>query len=284
MPASETRACGVVQASRDEYHVAIQRPSRGILLRQYVYEIGSYHYNWHQEFELLVVLQGEVEVSAGGTIRELAAGDVFVVNSGVSHATLSREPGSLVLLLKLDLCWFDGLYEDSSRLRFDCCSDATTRGERSFVTIRALMAQMMLEAFDDSPAGILRHERHLVALMDELVQAFPPHLEGPVAALGIESRQRAIDRMLAYVDAHYRERITLETLGRESGYNPGYVSQLFTRHLGIGMVDYVTRVRLRQAVRDLVDPSMKVVDVASGNGFPPSARPSASRPPSTAHS
>ena len=34
------------------------------------------------------------------------------------------------------------------------------------------------------------------------------------------------------------------------------------------MLEYVTRVRLRQATRDLVDPSMRVVDVAASNGFP----------------
>ena len=224
MPATQPPAVGAVRAHRDEYHAAIDRPARGIRLSQYVYEIGSYHYNWHEELELLCVLSGEVEVSAGGLTTSLEPGDLITINSGVSHAALGRVPGSIALLLKLDLKYFDGLFEDSSRVRFDCCSTAETRGEEHFVRIRALLAQMMLDAFDTTPAGLVRHERHLAELVDELVTAFPPRLEGPVAALDIESRQRAIDRMLAYIDAHYRERNTLELLGHESGYNPGYVS------------------------------------------------------------
>lgn len=46
-------------ASRDEYHLRIERPHRGIRLSQYVYEIGSYHYNWHSELELLISLRGD---------------------------------------------------------------------------------------------------------------------------------------------------------------------------------------------------------------------------------
>lgn len=254
-------------AARDEYHLRIERPQRGIRLSQYIYEIGSYHYNWHSELELLVALRGEMEVAAGGRITSLQPGDVVAINSGVSHATLSQGEGSLALLLKLDLSWFADLFEDHNLVRFDLASDEHTRSLPVFVEIRALMARMMLDGADTSPVGLVRHERLLAQLLDLLVTHFPPRLEGHVAVQGNESRNRAIDQLLAYIDHHYAERITLDRLGAESGYNPSYVSQLFTRHLGISTLDYITRVRLRQAARDLCDPALKVVDVAASNGF-----------------
>lgn len=254
-------------AARDEYHLRIERPRRGIRLSQYIYEIGSYHYNWHSELELVFALRGGMEVAAGGSVTRLEPGDVVAINSGVSHATLSQGDGSLALLLKLDLCWFADLFEDHSLVRFDVASDEQSRGLPVFVEIRALMAQMMLDGTDTSPAGLVRHERLLSQLLDLLVSHFPPHLEGQVAVQGNESRNRAIDHLLAYIDQHYAERITLDQLGAASGYNPSYVSQLFTRHLGVSTLEYITRVRLRQAARDLCDPTMKVVDVAASNGF-----------------
>lgn len=33
-----------------------------IAFSQYIYRIGTYHYNWHPEIEVLMVLQGGVEV------------------------------------------------------------------------------------------------------------------------------------------------------------------------------------------------------------------------------
>ena len=34
-------------------------------LREYVYYVGSFHYNWHKEIELICVLNGQIEVCAG---------------------------------------------------------------------------------------------------------------------------------------------------------------------------------------------------------------------------
>ena len=84
--------------AKDEYYHALRRPTRSINLRQYVYEIGSYHYNWHPELELLVILSGSVEVCAGGRVTAHEPGDVIVINSGVGHATLAHSPNSWAML------------------------------------------------------------------------------------------------------------------------------------------------------------------------------------------
>ena len=251
----------------DQFH-SVHRPGRGINLRQYVYEIGSYHYNWHPELELLVILSGDVEVCEGGRVTVHIPGDVVLINSGVGHATLARSPRSHALLLHLDPVFFADYYPAYARLRFDCVSTESTRGAAPFVRLRGLMARMMLDSVDSSSAGRLRYERYLVELADTLVTHFPPVVVEQSIVLGDDTRVRAISRMLTFIERHYAERITLERLGRESGYSPGYVSQVFTKHLGSSMLEYVTRVRLRQAARDLCDPDMKVVDVASNNGFP----------------
>ena len=38
-----------------------QCEKNGCFLEQYIYHIGSYHYNWHRELELMTVLRGELE-------------------------------------------------------------------------------------------------------------------------------------------------------------------------------------------------------------------------------
>ena len=251
-----------------EYHEVIRRPQRGIDLRQYVYDVGSYHYNWHPELELQVVLSGEVEVVAAGEASTKFPGDVVVINSGVGHATMARTPGSRILLMHLGLEYFAGLYPDHARLIFECESTPATRGDRPFVLLRGLLAQMMLEADDTSPAGQIRHERHLVELVDTLVQNFPPRSEKQASRQTREERTVAIDRMLDFIQTHYHERISLERLGRHVGHHPGYVSELFSRSTGVTTHEHITRVRLRAAARDLAGSRDKVVDVAARNGFP----------------
>ena len=50
-----------------EYHYSYKKSSMNIALEQYVYRIGTYHYNWHRDLELLTVLNGRAEVCAGGS-------------------------------------------------------------------------------------------------------------------------------------------------------------------------------------------------------------------------
>ena len=60
--------------------------ARGLKARQYVYGIGSYHYNWHPALEILVVVTGGMEVCADGRVERCEPGDVMVINSNDGHA------------------------------------------------------------------------------------------------------------------------------------------------------------------------------------------------------
>jgi len=73
---------------------------------------------------------------------------------------------------------------------------------------------------------------------------------------------------VAYVDQSFRERVTLDLLAQHSGFSPGYLSQLFPQHVGMTFSEYLTRVRLRQATRELGETDHLIAEVALHNGFP----------------
>lgn len=242
-------------------------PSRGLHSKQYAYEIGSYHYNWHPAVELLLILTGEVEVCASGAVSLLRPGDLVVINSNEGHATLATRPQSIALLLHLDTAYLAGFEEGEGVPRFACRSTPLTRSAPAFVKLRRLLTAMMLQTVDLSPAGIAAYERDLLDIVATLFRDFPSTSEGPAPADN-EIRDLALRRAVAYVDRHFRERISLKRLGDEAGYNPGYVSELFSQHLGMTSSEYIRRVRLARAVRDLGDTTKRVVDIAEANGFP----------------
>ena len=49
--------------------------------------------------------------------------------------------------------------------------------------------------------------------------------------------------ILNYIDEHFREQITLETLSARFGYNKTYFSRLFNQHIGMSMNNYINMVR-----------------------------------------
>lgn len=244
--------------------------ARGLRARQYVYGIGSYHYNWHPALEVLVVVTGGMELCADGRVERCEPGDVMVINSNDGHATLATQPHTTVLLLHIDAGYLASFTQDGSVPRFSCRSAGSTRDQPGFARLRTLLARMMLASDRPGPGGKATWESRLLSVVATLFDRFPPEPSREPATdlpTAIESHQ-ALRRAVAYVDQSFRERITLELLAQHSGFSPGYLSQLFPQHVGMTFSEYLTRVRLRQATRELGETDHLIAEVALHNGFP----------------
>jgi two-component system response regulator YesN len=71
-----------------------------------------------------------------------------------------------------------------------------------------------------------------------------------------------------YIDAHYADPdLSLEEVAAEAEISPGYLSRLLKQETGFSFVDYLTRVRITQALQMLTNPSMKIYEVAEAVGY-----------------
>ena len=75
------------------------------------------------------------------------------------------------------------------------------------------------------------------------------------------------DKMIAYIDEHYEQKIELEDIAKIGGYNVAYTSQFFKKQMGISFVEYVLRLRLREATLCLINTDEAVARIASDCGF-----------------
>lgn len=57
-----------------KYFYEIKRQDRNLNMRQYIYWIGPYRYNWHEELEIMLILKGNVEMSCRGSQLQPAGG------------------------------------------------------------------------------------------------------------------------------------------------------------------------------------------------------------------
>ena len=150
-----------------------QCEKNGCFLEQYVYHIGSYHYNWHRELELMTVLRGELEVCIDGASHLLRDSDVILIGSNKGHATLARQPESVAMVLHIAPDLFREYYGDMDALQFTCCSEGGRKNERPFVLLRAHLASLMLSAQGPSAEEKLRFE---IALQQD-TDGIPPAAE-----------------------------------------------------------------------------------------------------------
>lgn len=75
-------------------------------------------------------------------------------------------------------------------------------------------------------------------------------------------------RVKRYIDLNYREQdINVNRLGMELDVSPSYLSHLFKEQFGIGLLDYLYKVRIEEAKRLLRETADSVGDIAAKTGF-----------------
>ena len=84
-----------------------------------------------------------------------------------------------------------------------------------------------------------------------------------------QGRADLISMIQKYVDEHFSDPdFSLERLGNDLKYNKKYLSTVFKRHVGVGIVDYLHTVRIQHACTMLKQGFTSVSDVALRCGYP----------------
>lgn len=81
------------------------------------------------------------------------------------------------------------------------------------------------------------------------------------------SGEKAVEVALHYIREHYAEDLSLERMASVVFLNPAYFSQLFKQKTGQGYKEYVTSLRLEQARLLLLNPKLKLAEIAERVGY-----------------
>ncbi len=76
-----------------------------------------------------------------------------------------------------------------------------------------------------------------------------------------------IEKIKDYIARHYGEDLTLEALSARFALNPSYFSSLFHQKTGIRYKDYLTRIRVTEAKRLLINSDLKICEISQQVGF-----------------
>lgn len=112
----------------------------------------------------------------------------------------------------------------------------------------------------DITAGLLWWHQWQTWLLD---------LQGEVSTLmdADSTALRGIGRALLYIDAHFRENITLQSVLRIAMLSKSHFSHLFKQQTGMTFVDYVKTLRVEYAKVYLTDTAWPITQVAAQVGY-----------------
>ena len=83
----------------------------------------------------------------------------------------------------------------------------------------------------------------------------------------VQTHSKAVRQVLDYIDSHYDEKISLETLAEHTSLSTFYLSSLIKKETGLILTDNINTVRIEKSKNLLLDKSLNIIDIAHRVGF-----------------
>lgn len=226
--------------------------------------------HWHDHFEIAVVLEGHGVFMFGRRALAADVGDIFFIDNSQPHVALA-DPGTplrlLLVLFRPELIAGPGCRELDLGYLAPFRVDERVASPR--ISGTSDLAAEVAPVLDRLRATWERHdpaERHLLDATLRLALALVTRRPGTGSSAGAAraaaDRREQIRPVLAYVDGHCRDSITLCDVADLVHVSPSRVRHVFKDVTGVSFKEYVTQVRVAEARRLLLATDHSVAEIA----------------------
>lgn len=250
-----------------ELFYQVKKENQNLFYKLYIHRIGTFRFNWHKEIELNIILKGKVEVCVEGKKYILKEDDCILINSNSGHATLSKEPGSISMVLHIDPVYFKAYFKEYESLRFENAISVSKEKNKRCMAIKYLLASLINELKKSQEENQITSDAIFSLVITNLIGTFSSATDKDTKIKNSKSQMKVISKALKYIEEAHKEKISLNKIAYILGYNPSYVSQFFKINIGINYYEYLTRVRTREATFDLIKTNRSISDIALEHGF-----------------
>ncbi len=138
--------------------------------------------------------------------------------------------------------------------------------------IHAIEHQKLKHAKADAPAILSQSTplfdmaETLPQLQEEFIRVLKT-IEEWIDAYSDERYSKTVADILAYVDEHLGEKITLSQIGEQLGRTPVHISRIFKKQTGEQLIQYINRRKMQEAAQLMNRSDMKIKEIAEAIGM-----------------
>jgi beta-xylosidase/AraC-like DNA-binding protein len=216
--------------------------------------------HFHQDIELLYVLEGALDVSVENWTIHMGIEDILVINANKKHSLSATED---VLYVKLSMLFqlFSDIFH-SMNIIIWC--DSTKGNNDSYEELRRTIKRLLNHYVSTKGVDNFGHIALCYQIMDLLSVHFMVQAADREQRGTFDERIQEIDN---YIRANYFEQISLGELSEKLYLSEGYLSRFFKKYYGMKFSEYLGEIRLYHAVEELLYTNLPITRVAYDNGF-----------------
>lgn len=209
----------------------------------------------HSAVEIVVLLEGSCRIFWGRGSAMLEAGDIFFSFPDRVHGYEdSRDLKAYLLIIPLQP--FLTPYRTMLMERLPSCPVL----HREQWEDSGILTLLDMAWADKATAPLPVLQGYLLTIVGKLLEMLPLEDSNTIAPDALQS-------VLLYVNAHYTHPLSREAIAHATGYDPSYISHLFTRQLQISLTEYLLALRMADACRLLQETDWSVSRIGLELGF-----------------
>ena len=213
--------------------------------------------HFHNELEILYILEGRICATVDGEHRELSQGDICVILPGQIHTLLQT---GQIRLLVIKILPSEPIL--GTRLKAFAFPEGTPHHE----ALKAPIETILSEDTERSLGYTLAVQNACGALTLYILRSLVSE------KTATEKQKRSFDvyffkKVCAYIEENYESLISLDRISTHFGYSRSYFSRLFKAVCGMNFFDYLSLFRLKKSIALLQESDRSIESIAFTCGY-----------------
>lgn len=198
---------------------------------------------------------------------------VATANDGMEGKRLIEEYKPNMIFLDICMPEMDGLQMIAAvKSEFANLEVSILTGFRDFDYAQSAI-RLGVTRFLLKPSNMNELEEAISAMCENLkkkgILGDEPSKDGNTEDLGHENASSSfiVKNAMSYIEANYDHKLTLGEVAEKTYVSQWHLSKLLNRHLGQSFSEILNHVRIEEAKKLLVDPSLRIGDISEQVGF-----------------
>ncbi|MDD6037601.1 MAG: AraC family transcriptional regulator [bacterium] len=236
------------------------------------YPCHSFPWHWHEEAELLYVVEGKLMVKIPENELILSKGDIIFLPSNTLHSTQAVDDYPGVHMEYIFLPLFIGGFWNSILMQkyvlplvqHDSKYIFIQNGAANSLQLQTLLTNIFSLAKDE-PAHYEFHIHHQLEAVWILL--FDEANSQANAGLINHANQDRLYKMLEFIQNHYGEEISLDDIAGAASISTRECNRCFKNSLHTTTMEYLSEYRIKQACTLLIGSGYSITEIGQSCGF-----------------
>ena len=236
-----------------------------------VANIKNYPIHFHNDIEVVFVLDGKIRLKNGYYTYNLKSGDIFILNDNEIHSLENVGEDNMVMMLHMDMNYFSNYYDGLKNNFF--ITDLDDDNSDSLEVLKTILARIMMEIIQKGYG----YEQKVIESTHNLIACLMADFRYEVMADGKfanESKNRGdkilagrLNRITDYMYANYTRKLTLNEIADRENLSIYYLSHVIKEATGLSFQELLSFIRVEESEKLLLTTNKKIGAIAEEAGF-----------------